>query len=210
MLNYLKEKEQLIKIAQEINKRSFIFGEQGSISLRTEDKKYIIMTPRDIEYSQLTHDKISILNINGEFISGERPSIENKIHIKIYKNREDINSIIHTHSIYSSAISSLRINIPVIFNEMAAVLGGEIKTAEYGLPGSEQLAENCFIALQDKMAVLLANHGAVSTGKTGEKALKTAIILEKVLKQFILAKSVGSPISLDSKYINYMRNFYEE
>lgn len=210
MPNYLKEKEELIQIAQEIDKRSFVFGEQGSISLRTDDKKYIIMTPKEIEYTELTHDNLSVLDVNGEFISGKKPAIESKIHTKIYQNREDINSIIHTHSVYATAMSSLRITIPVIFDEMAAILGGEIKTAEYGLPGSEQLADNCFLGLQDKMAVLLANHGAISTGKTGDKALKTAITLEKVLKQFILAKSVGSPISLDSKYINYMRNFFEE
>ncbi len=151
------------------------------------------------------------MNLEGKKLEGEKePSIESPLHRFIYQSRKDTNAIIHTHSTFASAISCLREDIPPIVEDMVQIIGGSVETADYELPGTEELAESAIEALDDKKAALLANHGVVALGENLKEALKVAEITEKSAKIYLLADMIGEPQKLGEEEIEEMREAYKK
>lgn len=207
-----KEKNELVKIGKEVYEKGLVAGTWGNISRRLEDNpNRFAITPSGVDYREMLEKEMVVLNLDGEKIEGERkPSTESPLHTKIYSNREDIGGILHTHSIFATSVACTKRDIPPIVEDMAQLVGGSIETAEYELPGTEELAKSAVEALDDKNAVLLANHGAVALGRDLNEALKTAEIVEKSAKIYLFAKLVGEPKELEEDDVKLMREFYLE
>ncbi|MCY6370783.1 class II aldolase/adducin family protein [Clostridium ganghwense] len=208
MNNYMEEKRMVIEAGKTMLNSGLTVGTWGNLSVRTADGKYIVITPSGVDYEKITPEMMSLVDMDGKLVSGKKPSIEAGLHLGIYKKREDVNAVIHTHSIYTCAVAATRTDVPAVLDEMAQIVGGGIKTAKYGLPGSQELASNCAEALGDRMAVLLANHGGVCVGKDLKDAFKITNVVEVSLKSYCLAKSIGNPVALDDKDVNFMRDFF--
>ncbi|MHA1338165.1 MAG: class II aldolase/adducin family protein, partial [Promethearchaeota archaeon] len=146
----------------------------------------------------------------GNIIEGNRnPSIEKNMHLKVYKEREDINAIIHAHSIFSTILSTLKYSIPPIIEELIPYVGGEIMVAEYAEAGSEELAENVLKQLGDKNAVLLANHGNLCCGSHLEGAYTVLTYVERAAKIYYMAKIIGDPNLLPEDTVDYEKDIFE-
>jgi L-fuculose-phosphate aldolase len=149
------------------------------------------------------------VDFEGKVVSGKRnPSSENRMHLAIFKARPDVGAVIHTHSVYASALAVNRMSIPAFIDEMVPFLGGSIEAAEYGMPGSDELAENAVKALGEKSAVLLANHGVLVTGKNLDKALEAAEMIEHIAKIYVTALTVGKPIMLSEETVEMQKSIY--
>lgn len=210
MSNYLKEKQMVINAGKNMKHHGLTVGTWGNISVRTKDGKYSVITPSGVDYDTITPEMMCVVDMEGNVIQGsKKPSIETGLHINIYKVREDVNAVVHTHAVYSTAAAANRMEVPPVLDELAQAIGGTVKTAEYGLPGSKELADNCVKALGDKMAVLLANHGAVCVGDDLPAAFKVCDVLEKGLQIYALAKILGEPIILEEDDVKIMRNFFK-
>ncbi|WP_097028170.1 class II aldolase/adducin family protein [Clostridium peptidivorans] len=208
MESYLKEKNEVIQAGKAMLNEGYTVGTWGNISVRSDDGKYMIITPSGVDYEIITPEIMSVVDMEGNLVSGKKPSIETGLHLAIYQNRPEINAIMHSHSIYTCAIAATREEVPPVLDEMAQIVGGGIKVAEYGLPGSQELAENCVKALGDRMAVLLANHGGVCVGRNIKEVYKITKVVEVSLQSYCLAKSIGSPVTLSKDQVDFMRNFF--
>ena len=114
---------------------------------------------------------------------------------------------IHTHPIYSQVFAVLHEDIPPVIDEAAQAMGGEVKTAEYALPGTKELAQNALAALGNGAACLLANHGAVCVGKDANAAFKVCNVLEMTAHIYYMARSIGEPEPISREDVEYMRDF---
>lgn len=208
MENYLKEKNQVIQAGKAMLKDGYTVGTWGNISVRSDDGNYMIITPSGVDYEIIAPDMMSVVDMEGNLVSGKKPSIETGLHLAIYKKRPEINAVMHSHSIYTCAIAATREDVPPVLDEMAQIVGGGIQVAEYALPGSPELAKNCAEALEDRMAVLLANHGGVCVGRNIKEAYKITKVVEVSLQSYCLAKSIGNPVALSTEQVNFMRNFF--
>lgn len=185
-------KREVLEVCQEMQTAALVIGSSGNASFRIKDTDTVAITPSSVDYSCMCADDVMVINLAGEIVEGERnPSIEHPLHLAIYKARPDVNAIVHTHCIYASALAVLREPLPPIIDEFVIKLGGQVEVAEYGFPGSEDLAKNVVKALGPRNGVLLANHGAVCVGTTMETALHNALLLERVSHIYLLAASVN-------------------
>jgi len=170
----------------------------------------LLVTPSAVPYEEIGPKDILLVNFDGEAEEGGRnPSVETPFHIEIYRTREDVGAIVHSHSLYALAVAAAGRNVPVFLDEIFSNIGGELAVAEYDLPGSEELAENLLAALEDKNAVLLANHGAVCCGKELAGAFAVAETVEKICRVYILAASLGGARPLCEDGEEYQRMIYE-
>ena len=205
-----KLKAEIAEAGRRMLDKGLVSGTAGNISVRIPGKERILITPSQMEYERIRADDIVTLDFERNVLEGERkPSIEAGMHIGVYKARPDVGAVVHTHSVYASAVASVRRAIPPFLDEMVLVLGGEIEVAEYGMPGSEELAHNAVAALGKKNAVLLANHGPLCCGKDLESALGNAELVEKVAKIFVLSSLLGKPQNLPSEAVELERNIFE-
>jgi L-fuculose-phosphate aldolase len=155
-------------------------------------RELLAITPNARYYDLLNVDDIVVADFEGQNVEGELAiSIEKMMHIGIYKARKKVNAIIHTHPVFGSAISVAGLEIPTILDDQATYIGGEIKVAEYALPGTQELVKNVLSALGPRNAVLLANHGALSVGRDMREAFTVCELVEKTAKIYLCALSLG-------------------
>ena len=184
----------------------------GNISLYDSESGLVYMTPSAMPYHTIVEDDVVVIRLSdGEVVEGHRkPTVEKELHLGIYRSRPEIRAVIHTHPVYSQVFAVLHQSIPVIIDEAAQTLGGEVLTAEYALPGTQELADNTIRALgKDKMACLLANHGAVCIGKDLNKAFKTCTVLEMTAQIYQMALQIGKPHVIPEDLAAFMRDFAE-
>lgn len=180
--------------------------DSGDVSLRDPETNLIYICPRPNEtlsipnWGVLTADDIVVMNLDGEIQedNGILATVEELMHLYIYRARPEVNAIVHSHADWSSAFAITGKNIPLALAEQSLFLGGEIICAEYGKVGSALLAENIVKALgKDKQCALMRNHGAVSVGATMEDAFLNSDFLEKGAKAVIFGSLLGQVIVVD-------------
>ena len=207
-----RHKTEIVSLCKKLLKNGHVIGSAGNVSIRLRDneKEIVLITPSSVCYDEMTSEDILIIDMDGKVIEGERnPSVEKKMHLRVYKERDDINAIIHAHSIYSTVLSSLNLSIPPIMEELIPYVGGEIVCAEYGEAGTEELAEGVIKALEEKNAVLLANHGNLCCGSHLEGALTVLHYVERGAKIFYLAKIIKDPTLLPEDTVDYEMEIFE-
>lgn len=178
----------------------YTIGTWGNISIRNPETDEVYLSPSGMNYTTITEDDIIIVNLKGEILEGTRkPTIETALHVALYNARPELNAVVHTHPIYSTAFSCCGEDIPLILDEAAQILGDTCKTAEYALPGSTELAVNCVKALGKKAnSCLLKSHGAVCVGENIESAFAVCKVLEVTAEIYQMICAMGKkyePIS---------------
>ncbi|PZC51582.1 MULTISPECIES: class II aldolase/adducin family protein [unclassified Mesotoga] len=202
------EKKELIEYGIKVFRSGLVHGTGGNLSMRVgENGDMYLMTPSGIDYEQIVPDDIVLIDMNGRVIEGERkPSIEHGMHREVYKKRKDVNAIIHTHSLYSTALSITRQPLPQIESSVV-LMRGQIEVADYARHGSMELAMNVVNALGDRKAVLMANHGQLAADESLAKALKTCVSVEHCAQMYILARSVGQVYPISPEKCDELREY---
>jgi len=205
-----KLKMEIVEAGMRMLHKGLVIGTSGNISIRISGEDKIVITPSQIEYDKIGVNDIVVVDFKKNVLEGDRsPSVETGMHIGVYETRPDVGAIVHTHSVYASAIASLGKTIPPFLDDIVLMLGGEIEVAEYGMPGSKELAENAVRALGKKNAVLLANHGALCCGKNLEGAFVNAELVERAAKIFILSSLLGKPKNLPQEVVQLEQQIFE-
>jgi len=190
-------KEQIIAIGKKLVDTGLVLATWGNISCRIPKTPSFFITPSGIPYYDLKTADLVQLDFTGKCLEGTRkPSTESLLHGAVYQKRPDVQAIVHTHSNYAAAFAVVRAEIPPILEEMAQLIGGPVKVARYALPGTGELAEHAVEALEDRNAVLLANHGVVAVGRTLDEAFTTALLVEKSAHVLLAARQLGTPYIL--------------
>lgn len=200
----IEEKKKIIEYGLKIVKENLTKGTGGNLSIFNREEGVFAITPSAIPYDEITPDDIAIIDLEGNQVSGRRkPSSEVDLHRIFYKNRDDIDSVIHTHTTYATALSCLNWELPAV-HYMVALAGENVRCAEYATYGTKELAENAFEAMKDRRAVLLANHGLLAGGKDIENAFSITEEIEYCAELYIKAKSVGEPVILSKEEMTHM------
>ncbi|RVU97774.1 class II aldolase/adducin family protein [Coriobacteriales bacterium OH1046] len=188
-----EERKHVIEIALQISDMKLVPLTYGNYSLRDPESGLVCVTPSGMPYHTLHPSDIVVVDIDGSVVDGERrPSIETPLHTGIYRRRDDVLGIVHTHSTFCTAWACRDIDgMPCTTSEMAGLVGGKVKIADFCLPGSQELADATAEAIGNDKACLMGNHGAICADVSIDDALKDAIILEEGAKVSFYAFQMG-------------------
>lgn len=204
------ERNEIIKYSQKMINDGLTRGTGGNISICNNEQTLMAITPSGIDYFKLKPEDIVVIDVQtGRIIEGDKiPSSESDMHRIFYKYRNDIFSIVHTHSKFATAISCTNIpGLPAI-DYLLAVAGTDVPCAEYATYGTVALAKNAFKAMKDKKAVLLSNHGMIAGGKNIAEAYNIAENVEFCSELYCISKSIGEPKILDKQeMLNMIERF---
>lgn len=214
MDKYLSDDEAraaIVEMGHRLIEKRLVAGSWGNISCRA-GQQTIAITPSGRGYEHLTPSDVVLLDNAGRIVEGELiPSSESKLHLAIYAACPEAQAVIHTHSIYASALAAMRRPVPAIIEDIVQICGGSVNCAEYAFPGTQDLADAAVKALAGRKAALLANHGAVCWGKSLDDALMVAEILEKAAQIAVICASCGGKVyELDEADAAAMHSFYEQ
>lgn len=205
----IAERDKIIAFGKKLIDTGLTVGTGGNLSILSEDRTMMAISPSGIPYHMLTPEDIVIMDLAGNVIEGDKkPSSEYEMHSIVYRNRQDVKAMIHTHSLYATSISCLRIELPAVDYLVAFSGGASVPIAEYATFGTKELAQNALEAMGDKQAVLLANHGINVVGDTIEQTFDVLEQLEFCAKLYWHAKAVGTPIILSNdEMANMVKRF---
>jgi L-fuculose-phosphate aldolase len=178
-------------------------GTSGNVSVRAGER--FLITPSGIAYDEMTPEQIAQMDVQGTYWGPCKPTTEWRIHREIMRARPDAGVIIHTHSMFATTIACLRRAIPALHYYVAVGGGPTIRCADYATYGTQELAENALVALAQRDACLLANHGLIVIGKTLGETLRRTFDIEILARQYVYALQIGEPCILPDDEIERVR-----
>ena len=189
---------EIVAIAQRMSSSGLSPGKSGNVSARIDGG--MLITPTGLPYAEMRPADIVEMRLDGRVVPGQRvASSEWCVHLAIYKAREDVRAIVHTHSLNATALSCLHRGIPAFHYMVAEAGGDEIACAPYATYGTEELARYTVKALGLRRACLLANHGVVAAAGTLRKAYEMAAAVETLAAQYARALQLGRPKLLTAR-----------
>jgi L-fuculose-phosphate aldolase len=192
-------REAIIATALEMDRAGYAVAKSGNVSCRFENG--MLITPTALPYTAMQPADLILLSLDGDVLEGRgTPSSEWRFHAGVYRARPEARAIVHTHSPNASALSCARQSIPAFHYTVALAGGTDIRCAEYGTFGTQELADNAVRALEGRRAVLLANHGVIAFGATLEAAWTLASEVESLAARYLTLLAAGlEPTILDEQ-----------
>jgi L-fuculose-phosphate aldolase len=187
------------RLGRQLKDRGLTSGTGGNVSVRRGDR--VAVSPSGVAYDDVTAERVPIVDLDGEVVveTDETPSSETPIHTAVYRARDDLGGVVHSHSPYATTFACLAEPIPPSYYELAFA-GPEVPVVDYAPPGSAELAAlaaGAFDGTHD--ACLLQNHGVVAGGVDGPAALETAEKVEYAARIHHQARAIGDPVVLDDE-----------
>ena len=199
-----EERKQLVEYGKKLITSGLTKGTGGNLSIFNREEKLMAITPSGIDYFETQLEDIVVMDLNGEIVEGHRtPSSEFGMHKTFYEQRQDIDAIIHTHTMFATTIACLGWELPAV-HYMIALAGKNVRCAEYATFGTEELAHNAFKAMKDRKAVLLANHGLLAGAKDLANAFNITEEIEYCAELYYRSRSIGEPIILSDEEMDIM------
>ena len=193
MSNEMNSKQILCDAIIKLNTLGLNHGSTGNCSIRKEEG--FLISPSGIRNDSLKSEHIVLMKMDGTLVNPKKlqPSSEWLFHRDIFTSRKDVNAVVHTHSVYASALSVLGAAIPQ-FHYMIAVTGGkEIPCAQYAMFGTQELSDNILKSLGKQKACLMSNHGLITVGTDLKEAVDIAEEVEHLSKMYVKANMPRKP-----------------
>lgn len=193
-------KQEILKYGKLVGDRGFSPGLSGNISHRFGDK--VIITSSGSANGFLEDDDLITIDFNGNVIEGnKKPSSEKKLHLEYYRQRPDIQAIIHVHPVFLSSFAAARkaLDEPVLAENVFYF--GHIPLADYALPSSDELVEKTSVYFKDFNAVLMANHGVIVGDVDFKQAFLKLELAETYAQVVLNTKLLGGAVLLNDEEV---------
>lgn len=202
-------REQVWKLHLELPRNDLVKWTGGNVSGRDPETGYVVIKPSGVKYEDLQPGQLIVLDVNGKVLEGNlKPSSDTASHLYIYRQRPDVNGVVHTHSPYATAFAAVGKPIPVYLTAIADEFGGPIPCGGFALIGGEEIGRVVIESIGDSPAVLLKNHGVFTIGPDAEAAVKAAVMVEDVARTVWIALQLGQPDEIPASEVAKLRHRY--
>ena len=202
-------RHELWQLHLELPKNNLVAWTGGNVSARDPQTGYVVIKPSGLRYEQLGPEHMVIVDLNGKIIEGTlKPSSDTASHLYIYRQRADVNGVVHTHSPYATAFAALGRTIPVYLTAHGDEFGCPIPCAGFALIGGEEIGKLVVESIGPSTAVLLKNHGVFTIGSSAEAAVKSAVMVEDIARTVWIALQIGQPDEIPPDAVAKLRHRY--
>lgn len=192
---------EFVEVGRILYERGYATGSAGNMSAVLPDGT-VVCTPTGSCLGRLDPKNLSIVDMEGNLLSGPKATKEVLFHLAIYRNNPDQKAVVHLHCCYCTAYACLKDLDPVSVlrpvTPYVVMRMGDVPLIPYYKPGSIHLAEDIGAVAAGHNAFLMANHGMITCGRTLNEAMCNAEELEASCKLYFLLKGEESRI----RYLN--------
>ncbi|HOB21344.1 MAG: class II aldolase/adducin family protein [Firmicutes bacterium] len=203
-------KEDICEVGRRIYQNGYVAANDGNITVRIGENE-VLTTPTGVSKGFMNPQMIIKVNMDGEVLSGDlKPSSELKMHLRVYKERPDVRSVIHAHPPTATGFAVAGIPLVRCILPEVIISLGSIPIAEYGTPSTEEIPDAIMKYLTDCDAVLLANHGALTVGTDLFNAYFKMETLEHFAKISLVARQLGGEQELPKEQVKKLYEVREK
>lgn len=204
-------RQALCLLHQELPRNHLVAWTSGNVSARDPETGLVVIKPSGVMYPDLTADKMVVLDLNGKIIEGAlKPSSDTATHLYIYRQREDVNGIVHTHSPFATAFAAVGKPIPPVLTAIADEFGGAIPLGGFAPIGDEAIGIEVVRSIGSSPAILMQNHGVFAVGKSARAAVKAAVMVEDAARTIYYAMQLGELITIPEDMVARLHKRYLE
>ena len=206
-------KEEVCEGNMALPRHGLVIWTGGNLSARDPQTGLVVIKPSGVLYDHMTPDDMVPVDLDGKVVEGGHgPSSDTASHLYVYRHRDDVRSVIHTHSTFATAWAATGQPIPCCLTAVADEFGGPVPCGGYANIGTEEIGEQIMAHIGDSPAILLKQHGVFTIGATIEKAVKAAVMVEDVARTITYAKIVGRiedlpPEAIAANHDRYMNRY---
>jgi L-fuculose-phosphate aldolase len=201
--SWTRARLELLEYCHRVQAEHLVYSTAGNLSCRLQDDPSLFaVTPTSLAYDSLEPDDIVIANTHGEVIDGRhRPTSEFPMHTLVYARRPEVGAIVHTHSPAAMVMCVMGWTLPPILTGFVEASGGDVVTAPYSRPGTEEMANFTADALKDRGVCFLRHHGLLAIGSDLAHAFQAASVTEGAALVYLRARQFGVdvPVLPDSE-----------
>ena len=203
-LKYMEIREQICDVCHKMWQLGWVAANDGNVTVKLEDGTFLA-TPTGISKSFITPEKLVHIDENGEVLDGPegaKPSSEIKMHLRCYKEREDVGAVVHAHPPTATgfAVAHLDLDRYTMIETVIAI--GSIPITPYGTPSTYEVPDSIAPYLQEHDVLLLENHGALTVGADLITAYYRMETLELYAKISLTAHLLGGEKEIERKNID--------
>lgn len=200
-MNEAQARNEIVEHGRSIYDRGLTGGSTGNISVRVGSG--FLATPTGSSLGNLDPERLSLLESNGDLVSGDRPTKESLFHLAMYSERPDANAIVHIHSTHAVAVSCLNgldpeDALPPI-TAYYVMRVGKLPLIPFHPPGSQSLVDAVKQSSPDSHSLLLAHHGPIVAGPDLSTAVDTIEELEQTARLFLLLQGQNHNVLSESQ-----------
>ncbi len=176
--------EEIKKLVCDANKSlkelNLVKWTSGNVSFRDSNTNNVVIKPSGVHFDDLKPEDMVVVDLYGNVVEGHlKPSVDTASHLYVYRHRDDIHSIVHTHSPFATSFAIRGLNIPSYTTTAANIFKDYVPCSDFAAIGEEEIGRQIVDNIGSSPAVLLRNHGVFTVGTDIEHALKAAVILEE-------------------------------
>ena len=147
----------------------FVAANDGNISVKVSENEYYC-TPTGVSKGFMTPDMIIKIDADGNKLEGKlNPSSEIKMHMRVYRERPDVNAVVHAHPPTATAYAVAGIPLDKYLLPEAILVLGDVPICKYGTPSTMEIPDSLEPYIQTHDAFLLQNHGALTVGTSAQE-----------------------------------------
>src|SRR3954465_5381696 len=181
----------------------FGVGEGGAGHITARDPEltdHFWVNPFAMHFSQIRVSDLILVNHKGDVVEGDRPvnTAAFVIHSQVHAARPDVVAAAHSHSTYGKTWSSLGRLLDPLTQDVCAFHGDHALFDDYtGVVLDTEEGKRIAHALGEHKAVILRNHGLLTTGHSVEEAAWWFVSMDRSCQAQLLAEAAGTPILID-------------
>ena len=206
-------REELCEICHLLYERGYVVSSDGNVSARTPWGT-VLITPSGVGKGRMTPDMLVETDLEGNILSGDRnPSSESKMHWMLYRERSDVNAVVHAHPPISTAFAICRKPLTQRYLAEMVVGLGEVPVTEFAMLSTDEVPASVRPFVRDHSAVLLANHGALTWGPSLLSAFDRMETVEQTAKVYYYVNQMGGGVEMteaQAATLKSMTGFYQQ
>ncbi|MCY2975854.1 MAG: class II aldolase/adducin family protein [Planctomycetota bacterium] len=188
---FADQKLSICEVGHRLYAKGFSSANDGNITMRAGDG-YFLCTPTMQSKGSLKPNDIVLIDCEGELVAGAKQrSSEALLHLEAYRQRPDIQAVVHCHPPHATAFAITNRSLPRWVLAEVEIFLGYIPIAPYKAPGTHEFAETIHPFVKDSNAIILAHHGTLTLGKDLEQAFWWTEVLDSYCRILILASQIG-------------------
>ena len=166
-------KQEICEVGHRLYAHGFVAANDGNISVKVSENEFYC-TPTGVSKGSLTPDMIIKIDAEGNKLEGTlNPSSEIKMHLRVFRERPDVNAVVHAHPPVATAFTVAGIPLDRYILPEAVLTIGDVPTCEYATPSTMEIPDSLMPYIQEHDAFMLKNHGALTVGNTLTRAFFT-------------------------------------
>lgn len=196
-------REEICEVGRRLWERGMAPANAGNISVRL-DAERILCTPTGVSKGFMRPEDMVVLNMAGETLGPGKVTSERNLHLTCYRELATVGGVVHVHPPVATGFACAGQRLPVELLTEAVCLLGDVPTLPPAVPGSAALPASLQPHLGRAVAVLLANHGALTLGADVWEAFYRMEVLEHAAQVAVAALQIGSPVPMPREILDQL------